>query len=223
VTIGPTEQITATVYAPTRKAAHPPTIILGHGAGAGQTSDFMVRFANGLAARGVAAVTFNFAYMEACRRVPDRNDKLEDTYLKVIAAVRSGSAGKDVGQDRLVIGGKSMGGRIASQVAARTPDGIDGIVALGYPLHPPGQPDKLRINHLPSIKRPFLIVQGERDAFGGSEELAATLKRLKVPAELRVINGGDHSLKAPKKFGRSQQEVYDYVLDEIAKWVQSIG
>src|SRR5438477_6880753 len=138
IAVGPSEQVTAMIYAPPANAGRGATVILAHGAGADQLSDFMVRFANGSAERGIAAVTFNFVYREVGRRVPDRNDKLEDTYLKVIAAVRDGAAGKSIGQGHLVVGGKSMGGRIASQVAARSSDGIDGVVALGYPLLPPG-------------------------------------------------------------------------------------
>src|SRR5580704_3827545 len=143
IDITPSEQVTAIVY-PAEAGKHVGVrLILAHGAGAGQASSFMVRFAGALAARGVPTVTFNFLYTEQGRRVPDRNDKLEATYRKVIEACRGGVVGGEGPYEKLVIGGKSMGGRIASQVAAVDPGGIAGLLLLGYPLHPPGQPEKL--------------------------------------------------------------------------------
>ena len=119
-----------------------------------------------------------------------------------------------------------MGGRIASQVAAAACEltdplakEIDGLVFLGYPLHPPGNPAKLRTEHLPQIKMPMLFVQGTRDSLGSTDEIAPIIKKLKLPAEMYVIEGGDHSFKAPKKFGRSQEEVYEAAMDGIVEWV----
>jgi predicted alpha/beta-hydrolase family hydrolase len=150
--------------------------------------------------------------MEEGRRVPDKNAKLEATYRKVIEKFRDG--------DKLVIGGKSMGGRIASQVAAKAADDIAGLVFLGYPLHPPGQPDKLRTKHLPGIRAPMLFVQGSRDAFGTPDELRPIIDELKLPAELCVVDGGDHSFKVPKRTGPPQEQVYEFVLDEIERWLR---
>src|SRR5207253_3341510 len=99
---------------------------------------------------------------------------------------------------KLLIGGKSMGGRIASQVAAENSEGIDGLVFLGYPLHPPGRPDKMRDEHLPKTKRPMLFVQGSRDAFGSEDEIRAIIKKHRLKAELYVVESGDHSFKVPK-------------------------
>jgi predicted alpha/beta-hydrolase family hydrolase len=124
--------------------------------------------------------------------------------------------------NRLVIGGKSMGGRIASQVAASQPDDIDGLVFLGYPLHPPGRPDKLRSEHLPKIKAPMLFAQGSRDAFGAKEEISGLIKKLKLPAELYSIEGGDHSLKTPKSAGVPQDQIYSEAMDKISEWVRSL-
>jgi uncharacterized protein len=118
--------------------------------------------------------------------------------------------------NKLVIGGKSMGGRIASQVAAAGADAA-ALVLLGYPLHPPGRPDKPRTRHLPSIKIPMLVVQGERDAFGTPAELEPVLAGLK--AELCVVEGGDHSYKVPKKL-KPQEQVYDFVLDKVDGWLR---
>src|ERR1700682_2536636 len=130
--ITPSEQVTATFYPATAGDRADISLILAHGAGANQTSGFMVRFAGALAARGIDTVTFNFVYSEEGRRLPDRNDKLETCYRKVIEAFRGGIFVKD--PRKLAIGGKSMGGRIASQVAAANGDGIAGLVFLGYLL-----------------------------------------------------------------------------------------
>jgi predicted alpha/beta-hydrolase family hydrolase len=194
------------------------TLILGHGAGANQLSGFMRLFAAGLAERGLDVVTFNFLYMEQGRKIPDPAPRLESCYHAVIDAVVKH---KDLKGNRLVIGGKSMGGRIASQVAASQPDDIDGLVFLGYPLHPPGRPDKLRSEHLPKIKVPMLFVQGSRDAFGTKEEIAGLIKKLKLPAELYPIEGGDHSLKVPKSAG-PQKQSYEDAMEAIRAWTKKI-
>jgi predicted alpha/beta-hydrolase family hydrolase len=228
VSVSPSEHVTAIAYPAERGCRIGVTLILGHGAGADQTSGFMVHFATALAARGVDAVTFNFVYKEQGRRVPDRNDKLESCWRAVIATVRGGelSAGKGNEADgRLVIGGKSMGGRIASQVASQpaTAGGYDiaGLVFLGYPLHPPGRLDKLRSEHLARIRAPMLFVQGSRDAFGTPDELRAALAGVKAAADLYVVDGGDHSFKVPKRGVMSQEQVYDAVLDEIVQWMRA--
>jgi uncharacterized protein len=218
VETAPSEPISALVY------AAPPgadvSLILAHGAGAGQNSAFLVKFAAALAARGIETITFNFAYTEAGRRVPDRNDRLEAAWRRMIAAHRDGELGAPA--RRLAIGGKSMGGRIASQVAAAEGEGIAGLVFLGYPLHPPGRPDKLRSAHLPHIRAPMLFVQGSRDAFGTPEELAPILKTLHAPAELCVVEDGDHSFKVRKTAPLSQSAVFDLILDTVARWLAAL-
>jgi uncharacterized protein len=222
VDVTPSEQVTAIVYAAAPRDPADISLILAHGAGANQTSGFMVHFAGALAARGIETITFNFAYTEAGRRLPDRNDRLEACWRRVISAWRSGAIGGSGERRKLAIGGKSMGGRIASQVAAADPDGIAGLVLLGYPLHPPGRPDKLRSKHLPAILAPMLFVQGSRDAFGTPDELAPVIKTLGAPARLCVVEGGDHSFKVAKKSGRSQDQVYEFILDEIAQWLRAL-
>jgi predicted alpha/beta-hydrolase family hydrolase len=119
--------------------------------------------------------------------------------------------------NEVVIGGKSMGGRIASQVAAEDSSGIAGLVYLGYPLHPPGRLDKLRDEHLPQIKVPMLFVQGSRDAFGTEDEIKAIIKQHRLKADLYVVASGDHSFKVPKTV-KPQQQVYEDVMDEVARW-----
>jgi len=115
-----------------------------------------------------------------------------------------------------------MGGRIASQVAAANGDNISGLVFLGYPLHPPGRPDKLRAEHLKNIRAPMLFVQGSRDAFGTGEEVRAIIKKLHLPATLCAVEGGDHSFKVPKSLRVSQSGVYEKVIDVTAEWLRTI-
>jgi predicted alpha/beta-hydrolase family hydrolase len=209
------ETVTSRIYRADKKLSSGISLILGHGAGSGQMSGFMVSFAEALAARGIDAVTFNFQYTERGRGAPDRNDKLEACYRSVIDAIRKH---RPLAKNQLAIGGKSMGGRIASQVAAGGEDELAGLVFLGYPLHPPGKPDQLRSKHLPHIKAPMLFVQGSRDAFGTPEELRPILKKLN--AKIYEIAGGDHSFKVPKSGGVPQNEVYSRIQDEIVAWLK---
>src|SRR5260370_20761297 len=218
VKINERENVTALLYPASKQKRAAVTVLLGHGAGANQLSGFMRMIAGGLAARGFDAMTFNFLYTEQKRSFPDPKVRLESCFRAVIDAALGQ---RKLKQNRLVIGGKSMGGRIASQVAAINPDGIDGLVFLGYPLHPPGRPDKLRTEHLPEIKAPMLFCQGARDAFGTADEIRATIKKHRLRAELYVVESGDHSFKVPKSFG-PQQKVYEEVMDEVARWGRSI-
>jgi predicted alpha/beta-hydrolase family hydrolase len=176
----------------------------------------MTRFATGLAARGINIVTFNFLYTEQGRRVPDVNKALEACFRAAIGAVRY----KKIGHGTLVIGGKSLGGRIASQVAAADVADVDGLVFLGYPLHPPGRADQLRAKHLPDITVSMLFVQGSRDPFGSPDELRPVIKELKAPADLYVVEGGDHSFKVLKRAGVTQEDTYKAVLDRIELWLR---
>ena len=215
------ESVSALLYVADNKNRAGITVILGHGAGANQLHPFMRLFAAGLAERGFDVMTFNFQYMEQGRHVPDPKAKLESCYTSVIEAARKH---KKLKGTRVVIGGKSMGGRIASQVAAsgEGAQGIAALVFLGYPLHPPGRPDKLRDAHLPQITSPMLFVQGSRDAFGTPEELRATIKKHHLPATLHIVEAGDHSLRVPKALGIPQAEVYASTLDAIAMWIQKV-
>ena len=188
-------------------------MVVGHGAGAGQASPFMVRTAEGLAARGIAAATFDFPYIAAKRHVPDRTDVLERSWRDAIDAARVAFPALP-----LFIGGKSMGGRIASHVAAQSADGLSGLVFLGYPLHPPGKPEQRRDAHLPAVREPMLFVQGSRDPFGTADEIRALLPRLQ-DAALHEIAGGDHSFKIPGKGAPKPDQVLGLILDAIRDWV----
>jgi predicted alpha/beta-hydrolase family hydrolase len=217
VEMAPARKVTATSYPAAKQQSAGITLILAHGAGAGQRSPFMVNYATALSQRGIDIVTFDFPYMEERRRLPDPKDRLEGCYRAVIAAVLARASGRR----HLAIGGKSMGERIASQIAAGDLPQVAGLVLLGYPLHPPGKKDQLRDQHLPAIKAPMLFVQGERDPFGAPEELKPIIAKLKAPVELFEVAGGDHSFKAPKKGGVPQEEVHKSILDRIERWLRA--
>jgi predicted alpha/beta-hydrolase family hydrolase len=184
-----------------RYSAHEPraAVILAHGAGAGQMHRFMTAAATALTAAGFETITFNFAYMEAGRRVPDKAPVLERTF----AAVAKECCARWLTPDfPYFAAGKSMGGRIASQAAANGLFARDpaGLVFLGYPLHPPAKPEQRRDAHLPKVKVPMLFVHGSRDPFGTPEEMDAVVTPLKR-ATLVMIEGGGHSFEAPQRDG----------------------
>jgi predicted alpha/beta-hydrolase family hydrolase len=175
----------------TYPAEHPAgaLFVFAHGAGAGQHHPFMASLSKALAARGIDVVTFDFPYKRLQKSAPDRPPVLEQSFREVVEAARRWSRAA-----RLFIGGKSMGGRIATHLAAQGVDSLAGVVCFGYPLHPPGKPEQLRVAHLPAITVPVLIIQGERDAFGTPDELRPHLEAMKAAVKLHVIARGDHSL-----------------------------
>lgn len=224
VQVNDKEAVSALLYPAAKTDRAGLTVLLGHGAGASQTSGFMRMFAKGLAARGLDVMTFNFIYMEQGRSVPDQMNKLEACYRAVIEATLKH---KKLKKNRLVVGGKSMGGRIASQVMAGEAKeafagDVAGLVFLGYPLHPPGNPARLRVEHLEHIGKPMLFIQGTRDALGTPDEIQPFIKNLQPAATIYAIEGGDHSFKAPKKFGLPQEQIYEAAMDEINRWSRSI-
>lgn len=191
------------------------TLVLAHGAGAPMDSPFMNVIAAGVAASGIRVVRFEFPYMSARRRThkrsaPDREPVLRAAWLEVIGELGGGG--------RLVIGGKSMGGRIASMIADDA--GVMGLVCLGYPFHPPGNPQRLRVEHLRELRTPTLIVQGSRDSLGNREE-AATYK---LPSRIRVawIEEGDHSFKPPKRSGRTLEQNLSEAIGLIVDFMKSL-
>jgi predicted alpha/beta-hydrolase family hydrolase len=172
----------------------------------------MVDFARALSAQGIDVVTFDFLYIARRRRLPDRGPALEACWRAVL---------EQVGGPAPFIGGKSMGGRIATQVAAADPGrAIAGLVLLGYPLHPPGRPEQRRDAHLPAVGRPMLFVQGSRDAFGTPAELAPILDPLSPAATLHVIEGGDHSYKLSRRDPAAQAAAYADAQRAIVDWIR---
>jgi uncharacterized protein len=215
IQVNAAESVGGLLYAAKRQR-HGVTLLLGHGAGADQTSAFIVSFAEGLAARGIDAITFNFLYTEQGRRAPDAAGKLETCYRTAIETARGL---RKLRANRLLIGGKSMGGRIASQVAAAGVDDLAGLVFLGYPLHAPGKADQPRTAHLPRIQAPMLFVQGTRDPFGTPAELRPVIKELKLRAAIYDVAGGDHSFTVLKSSPVSQEDVYAAAQDAIVAWI----
>lgn len=185
-------------------------IVLAHGAGAPMDSAPMTALATGLAERGFEVARFEFPYMhgrrEGSRRGPDREPILRKTWHQVIEQV-----GDPTG---LVIGGKSMGGRMASLIADEA--GVLGLVCFGYPFHPPGRPEKLRTAHLAALRTPTLILQGTRDPFGKPDEVAG----YELAAGIRVvwIEDGDHSFKPRKKSGRTLEQNLTQAIDQTVSF-----
>jgi predicted alpha/beta-hydrolase family hydrolase len=192
------------------------TLALAHGAGAGQEHPWMIRVASGLAARGLRVATFNFRYREAGRGAPDPGPVLEETFVSVWREIAGASRG------RIFAGGKSMGGRIASQVAARqafTPAAA-GLVFFGYPLHPPGKLDQRRDRHLPDVTSPMLFLSGTRDPFGSPDELRDLVDRL-PHARLETFEGGDHSIVAPKRQD-PKGALLERAIEVAAEWMLAV-
>jgi predicted alpha/beta-hydrolase family hydrolase len=191
------------------------TLVLGHGAGAGRQHPWMRRASAGLDRRGIEVVTFDFPYITARRRVPDPPAVLEQAFRDAWTAASADRAA------RMFAGGKSMGGRIASQVAAA--GGFDpapaGLVFFGYPLHPPGRPSQRRDAHLPRIRVPMLFLHGTRDPFGSPDEMRELVASLSE-ATLELIDRGDHSLALPKSQD-STGESLERAMDIAAAWMQA--
>ena len=193
-------------------------VVLAHGAGGDLNNPLLVVLQRLLANAGHLAVTFNFPYAEAGRRSPDPPGRLESTWRAVLAAVRDDP---DLAPARVVAGGKSMGGRMASQVAAAGAP-VDALLLLGYPLHPAGRPDERRIAHFPRVTVPSLFVQGTRDALCGIDLLQEALGGLGGPWRLHVVADGDHSFRVTRRSGRSEAEVWEEIGGAVLEWVRGL-
>jgi len=193
-------------------------LVLAHGAGAGQRSHFMVLAAQQMAMRGVTTATFDFPYMIEHRKMPDKPAVLEESWRAALAAAQKHSAFLGL---PLFVGGKSMGGRIASHLAAFHPEGVRGLVFFGYPLHPPGRPDQRRDAHLPEVREPMLFIQGTRDPFGTADDITAMLPNLNAATAVHAVVDGDHSFKVRVSVaGRSQDAVFAEIFDEAAAFIR---
>jgi hypothetical protein len=200
------------------RAGEADALILGHGAGNDMTHPLLSYVHETLAEAGFLTVKFNFPYKEHGRKVPDPQAKLERTFRQLVYNVRDD---KTLKPRRLFIGGRSLGGRIASHLAAQG-ELIAGLVFLGYPLHPPNQPEKLRTAHLAHISCPMLFITGSKDPFCQLALLKKTLRTLKAPTELHVIEEGDHSFRVPKRSGRTEQEIWQEIISVILAWTRKI-
>ncbi|MEM7313462.1 MAG: alpha/beta family hydrolase [Planctomycetota bacterium] len=191
------------------------TFAFAHGAGAGMDTPFMETFAEGIADEGFRVARFEFPYMATIRdtgkrRAPDRAPKLIACWQEVIEELS--------GKGKLVIGGKSMGGRIASLVADEAE--VDGLVCLGYPFHPVGKPDKLRTEHLEKLKTKTLIVQGERDGFGKVEEVEGYALSRKI--KIAWLPDGDHSFKPRKSSGHTLEGNWEQGVEQTVKFLKKL-
>ena len=185
-------------------------LIYAPGAGSHVDDPFGVRASEALAAQGVHVTRFQFPYQEAGSKRPDRPDVLQATWLAVIDAC-------GVGGRKLVVSGRSMGGRVASMVTSKGAP-VDGLAAFAYPLHQPGHPERARVEHLGAIAVPTLFCSGTRDAFGSPDELAGAAA-LVPNARLHLLEGADHGFAVLKRSGRTREEVWDEALKALVDWV----
>ena len=211
VTVGG-EQTTAVFEAAT-SGERGIVFVCAHGAGGNMNDRGILQTANTLRSRGLGVVRFNFLYKEKKSGRPDPMPRLKECVTAVVSRVRD-----ELEPKTLIIGGRSMGGRAASMLAA---DGFacDGLLLLAYPLHPPGKPDQLRDAHLPAIKVPVICLSGTRDPFCTPELMEAVLKRLKTEWEMHWIEGADHSFHVLKSSGRTDAQVLDEIGDASEAWV----
>ncbi|MEZ8729505.1 alpha/beta fold hydrolase [Vibrio splendidus] len=193
---------------------NPITFVFAHGAGAGMDHEFMQSVAKGLAFKGIRVIRFNFPYMvkraeDGKRRPPDRAPKLLEAYQDII---------EQCDADKLVIGGKSMGGRMASHLSEV--DKVAAMACLGFPFHPPGKPEKYKGEHLAELQKPCLILQGERDTFGKREEFADF--DLSDSIRVEFIPDGDHSFKPRKSSGYTEQQNIALTVEKLSAFIKEV-
>jgi hypothetical protein len=192
-------------------------VIVAHGAGNDMNHPFLVSFCENLAKAGYVAARFNFPYKEHGRKGPDRQEILELTWRQVFHFVKDKSRHS---LRNIFIAGKSMGGRVASQMLADGSLTCDGIIFLGYPLNPAGSKEKLRDEHLYLIKIPILFFAGTRDSLCDLDLLKMVISRLEPQTELEVIEGADHSFNVPKSSSLTIQQVYAKIAERSIEWIR---
>ena len=191
--------------------------VLAHGAGAGMRHRFLESISETLAGRGIATLRYQFPYLEAGRKRPDYPPVLQATVRA--AVVKAAELEPEL---PLIAGGKSLGGRMTSGAASETPlAGVRGLVFLGFPLHPPGQPGTSRADHLDRVDVPMLFLQGSRDDFARVDLITDVCEGLEPNATLHVVDGGDHSFGVLKRSGRTPSEVIGELVDTAVEWARS--
>lgn len=208
---------TSAVFEPGVDATDSATIVVfAHGAGGNMNDRGVLQTANALRAHGIGVVRFNFLYKEKKSSRPDAMPRLKETYAAVVARAR-----EELQPNSLIIGGRSMGGRAGSMLAA---DGFDcnGLLLLAYPLHPPGKPDQLRDAHLPSIKVPVICFNGTRDPFCTPKLMEDVLKRVTTDWEMHWVEGADHGFHVLKSSGLTDGQVLEGIADSTAAWIKKI-
>jgi hypothetical protein len=192
--------------------------VFAHGAGAGMTHAFMTEAAEGLAARGIATLRYQFPYMEKGGKRPDPPAVAQSTVRGAVAA-----AAQHCPELPLIAGGKSFGGRMTSQAQAKAPlTGVVGLAFFGFPLHAAGKPSSERADHLSEVRLPMLFLQGSADKLADIDLLKPVVKKLGARATLHLADGADHSFHVPKRSGRNDREVMAEILDVFAAWATSL-
>src|SRR5256885_12163472 len=192
--------------------------VLAHGAGAGMARSCLEAIANGLAERSIATLRYQFPYMEHGSKRPDTPKLAQATVRAAVA-----EASRRIPELALFAGGKSFGGRMTSQAQAASPlAGVLGLVFLGFPLHPPGQPSDERGKHLFEVQIPMLFLQGTRDEFANLQLLEPLCERLGARATLKLFQDADHSFHVPARTGRKDSEIRDELLDALADWIGKV-
>ncbi|MFN2400706.1 MAG: alpha/beta family hydrolase [Gemmatimonadaceae bacterium] len=193
--------------------------VLAHGAGAGMRHPFMEAIAEELSEHSIATFRYQFPYMQARSRRPDPAPILEATVRSAISEAVQALPGVP-----LVAGGKSMGGRMTSQAVSKKPlPGLQGLIFLGFPLHPPGRPGTERADHLAAVGIPMLFLQGTRDELADLTLLRAVCDRLGKNATLHVVDGADHSFKVLKRTGRSEPDILRELSRAVSRWALDSG
>ena len=210
------DEMTSAIYDPAPNGDTSTVFVCAHGAGGNMADKSMVTVTRALGARGLSTVRFNFLYKERRSSRPDPMPTLKATTTAVVARARA-----ELNPTTLIIGGRSMGGRAASMLAA---DGVDcsGLLLLAYPLHPPGKPDQLRDAHLPSIRVPVLCVNGTRDPFCTPGLMKRVLARVTAPWEMVWLDGADHSFHVLKSSGKTDAQIMTEVADAAETWVATV-
>lgn len=191
--------------------------VFAHGAGAGMAHASMAAIATGLFERGIAALRYQFLYMERKSKRPDPPKLAQAAVRAAVAEGRRQAPGLP-----LFAGGKSFGGRMTSGADAVAPLDVRGLIFLGFPLHPAGKPARERADHLGHVHVPMLFLQGTRDALAELGHLEPVVKGLGKRATLKLYDPADHSFHVPAKSGRKDAEVLDEILDDFARWVDAV-
>jgi predicted alpha/beta-hydrolase family hydrolase len=214
ITVDEEQNVSGLLIAPSEARA---CYVLAHGAGAGMAHPFMTAIAEGLAARGVATLRYQFPYMERGSRRPDVPRVAQATVRAAVARAAELAPGLP-----LLAGGKSFGGRMTSQAQAASPlPGVRGLAFLGFPLHPAGKPSDERAAHLFEVEVPMLFLQGTRDELAGQSLLQATVERLGARGTLHWLEYADHSFHVPARSGRKDAEVMTEAIDALVRWIDT--
>jgi predicted alpha/beta-hydrolase family hydrolase len=208
---------TSAVFEAAEDSADAPVFVCAHGAGGNKDDRGVVSLSKVLCARGLSVVRFNFLYRERKSGRPDPMPRLEECFAAVVERTR-----EELHPKTLIIGGRSMGGRAASMMAAENFN-CDGLLLFAYPLHPPGHPEKLRDAHLPSITVPVLCFNGTRDPFITRELMESVLKKVKTRWEMHWVEGADHSFHVLKSSGKTDAEVLGEMGEITRDWVTKIS